>query len=271
MVSQKTVLSNASLNGIGLHSGEEVGIVLEPAEANTGIIFIRDGQQLTASIENVYSSNRSTTLKKFGFSVGTVEHLMAALYGMQIDNVIIRLIGEELPAADGSSLPYVEIIRQAGLKELSEKREVAYLSEPIWISRRDSHFIALPSNKLRITCSVEFNHPIIGNQIISIELDENKFVKELAPARTFGFSHEIEYLRGNGLALGGSEDNAIIVYDDHYSTTLRYKDEIARHKALDILGDISLVGVPLAAHLIAIKPSHQLNIEMVKKLHEAIH
>jgi UDP-3-O-[3-hydroxymyristoyl] N-acetylglucosamine deacetylase / 3-hydroxyacyl-[acyl-carrier-protein] dehydratase len=271
VVRQQTLRETASFEGIGLHNGNPVRMTLLPAPINTGICFRRidlDGRpEIEAKVDNVGETTRSTTLARGNVKVQTVEHVLAALAGCGVDNAWVELDANEPPIGDGSSRPYVEMIAEAGIVPQAEQREYYQPSAPIEISLADSTMAVFPHDRLKITCTSVDKRGYF-TQFHSLELTPETWERDLAHARTFCFYEEIEYLIRNGLIRGGSLENAIVIRDDAVLTTepLRYPDEFVRHKILDILGDLTLVGRPLHAHVIAIKPSHTLNCEVARQL-----
>jgi len=249
------------------------GIVL-PAEVNNGIYFIRkdipDHKNLIrARWYNVIESQLSTMLANHnGVTVSTVEHLMAALHGSGIDNAQIELDGPEVPIMDGSAEPFIKTMERVGTKDQVVRRNVIWLKKPIEVRDGDKYAILLPSNTSRVTVEIDFPDSIIGSQTRSVELTNNAFRDEISKARTFGFAKDINKLHKRGLALGGSLQNAVLV--DHNGVVnkdgLRFQDEFVRHKILDCIGDLALVGVPILGHLYARKPGHELNTQLLKKL-----
>jgi UDP-3-O-acyl N-acetylglucosamine deacetylase len=198
--------------------------------------------------------------------VSTVEHLLSALSGCAIDNCLIRVEGPEVPALDGSSLPFCVAVEQAGFLEQDEERQWFELDEPVWVEQNGSHLLAIPAEQLRVTYGIDFAHPVLGQQIFSAPVTRESYRQEIAPARTFGFLREIEELRRRGLALGGGMDNALVIAEDGYLSPLRFADEPVRHKVLDLLGDLALLGAPLRAHVIGLKTSHGLNVRLVEAI-----
>jgi UDP-3-O-acyl N-acetylglucosamine deacetylase len=267
---QRTIAKPIEIRGRGLHTGKSARVIIHPAEPNSGILFRRIDAEpslfIEASFENIFSSQRRTSLGKNDVVICTVEHLLAALYGMRISNALIEVEGEEIPALDGSSAPFVSLIKAAGLVEQEEKANVVNLKGNIWVKNGEAHILALPYPKLKITYLIDFNHSYASEQIASFVIDEDVFEKEIAPARTFGFEHEVEDLLRNGCALGGSLENAILITNDGPATPLRFEDELVRHKILDLIGDLSLLGSFINCHIIAIKASHSLHLELVKKI-----
>ncbi len=271
MLNQQTLNSAASFSGIGLHSGNRVNMTILPAPANSGIRFRRvdlEGKpEIEARVENVGETNRSTTLAKGNVKIHTVEHVLAALAGYGIDNAVIELDANEPPIADGSSREFCEIIREAGIAPQAEKREVYSPTEPIELETGETTMTLFPDDGFKITCtSADKNGRF--TQFYSTEITPKTWERELSHARTFCFYEEIEHLITNNLIKGGSLENAIVIRDDAVLTTepMRYPEEFVRHKMLDIVGDLSLLGRPIRGHLMAVKPSHATNCEFVRKI-----
>jgi UDP-3-O-[3-hydroxymyristoyl] N-acetylglucosamine deacetylase len=267
---QTTLRSPIQLSGQGMHTGEQGQVTLKPAPANHGIQFERNGVSIPATAEYVANTRRATRLGSGETSLDTVEHLLSALYGLQIDNVIIEAHGPEIPILDGSARPWVRALREAGIEELQETGSPLLLSETVALRDGDSWMVAVPSPTFSITCVTHFDHPLLGTESATFFADPDLYAKEIAPARTFGFIAEVEALRAAGLALGGSLDNALIIFDDHFSDALRVPQECLRHKMLDLWGDLSLVGGRLCAAVTAIKPGHRINTAFAALLAEKI-
>jgi len=267
---QKTIKRQITFSGIGIHSGLNSEVALMPAPENTGIVFLRTDipspVPLPAVISQVSSNTRSTTIGTEPNQVKTIEHLLAAARAFEIDNLNVQINGPELPIFDGSAAQYVNLFEQAGIAEQTGKRKIIELEHPVWFSHKDSIMIALPHNQLEVVCCIDFPHPLVKAQFFSYSLEKISFGWEIARCRTFGFIEEVQALLDKQLALGGSLDNAIIVYPDHYSSPLHFPNELVRHKILDIIGDLYLLGAPLKAKIIAIKPSHSLNHALVKEI-----
>ena len=268
MLYQRTIRRPVELTGVGLHTGEAVRMELSPAPAGTGIIFRLDGTEIKAASENVGDTSYATTLEKGRVKVRTVEHLLAALAGLQVDNIYVDLSGSEVPIMDGSARAFVDAVLQAGLQTLDTRRKYLKIVKAVTVHDGDKSATLLPSPVARITCRIEFNHPLILDQDISLDFDPDTFDQELADARTFGFLRDIEMLEKAGLAKGASLDNAVVVGEAHILNPggLRYPDEFVRHKALDLMGDLSLAGMPLICHAVVDKSGHQLNQRLVRKL-----
>jgi UDP-3-O-[3-hydroxymyristoyl] N-acetylglucosamine deacetylase len=267
---QRTLKQKVSFEGIGLHTGRYSKVHLKPAPRDTGIIFIRTDKELVikASIGSVTDTAFSTTLGYNGIKIRTVEHILAALAGLGIDNLIIEVNGPEIPILDGSSMELTSLILKGGIAKQSKKRPYIRITNPVVLSDGHAEIAALPHNGLRITYRIHFKHHLLGEQNLSLELTEENFAIEIAPARTFGFLKDVEYLKANGFARGGSFDNAIILGEDGIlnSSGLRFKDEFVRHKILDLIGDLSLSGFPIYGHIIANKSGHTTNMKFLKKL-----
>jgi UDP-3-O-[3-hydroxymyristoyl] N-acetylglucosamine deacetylase/3-hydroxyacyl-[acyl-carrier-protein] dehydratase len=271
VLAQQTLRDAVSFSGIGLHSGNDVKMTFLPAPPNTGIRFRRvdlDGKpEVEARIENVTQTNRSTTLAKGNVKVHTVEHVLATLAGYEIDNAIVELDANEPPIADGSARAYCRMIDEAGVVPQSEKREPHQLTEPIELQLGETIMSVFPHDRLKITCTSADKDGRF-TQFYSVEITPESWKRELAHARTFCFYEEIEMLFKSGLIKGGSLENAVVIRDDAVLTTepLRYPEEFVRHKMLDILGDLALVGRPLQGHVIAIRPSHLANCELARQI-----
>jgi len=275
VLNQQTLNRSASFSGIGLHSGNRVNMTILPAPANSGVRFRRvdlDGKpEIEARVENVSETNRSTTLAKGNVRIHTVEHVLAALAGYGIDNAVIELDANEPPIADGSSREFCKIISAAGIVAQAEKREFFTPTEPIELHVGETTMTLFPAENFKITCTSADKQGRF-TQFYSTEVTPQTWEKELAHARTFCFFEEIEFLIKNGLIKGGSLENAVIIRDDAVLTTepLRYPEEFVRHKMLDIVGDLSLLGRPIRGHVITVRPGHAANAELVRKMVEQI-
>jgi len=257
---QKTISRPISLEGIGLHSGEETNIVISPAPANSGLFFLKDGERIPATVDQVAQTKRGTTLK----NIAVTEHLLAAAYGLEIDNLQIEVQGNELPVMDGSALPFVDALETAGIVEQNEEKTSFKLTQKIKVQDNDAWLIAEPYDGLKVDFMVKF--PYLGEQKLSLELSPETFKREIAPARTFGYLEEVEELKAQGLARGASEKNALVLGKEGYLNQPRFPDELVRHKILDLFGDIALLGQSLQAAISANKSGHKLNIELVRRL-----
>lgn len=271
MLSQQTLRKPARLSGSGLHSGNKVSLALLPAQTGSGIRFRRvdlDGKpEIEALVENVADTQRSTTLAKGNIRIHTVEHVLAALAGSGVDNAIIELDSNEPPIGDGSSADIDQAIAKVGLEKQDDPRDPYRLTEPIEVQVGDSHLAAFPHDGFKISCtSADARNRY--TQFLSLDLTPESWRQELARARTFCFYEEIEHLYNNGLIKGGSLENAVVIRDDAVLTNepLRYSNEFVRHKMLDIVGDLSLIGRPLHAHIVATRPGHAANCELARQI-----
>ena len=270
---RKTLSKEVQYNGIGLHKGEQIKMKLIPAK-NGGIVFKRvdleEGRNIISmSIENTFDLTRGTNLKnEFGAEIYTIEHFLSALYIAEITDLVVEIDGNELPIGDGSAKFFLEIIEDAGIQELEEDVEELEIKLPINLTVGDKHIIALPFDGYKITYTIKFNHTFLKSQMLEIVLNRESYKNEIAIARTFGFDYEIEYLKKNNLALGGTLDNAIVVKKDGVLNPngLRFEDEFVRHKILDLIGDLKVLNRPIKGHIIAIKAGHALDIEFAKLL-----
>lgn len=260
---QQTLESSASCTGIGLHTGKRVTLTLRPAKPDTGIVFVRTdlgGVRVRASASNVVDTLLATTLGHRGVRVATVEHVLAALRGLGVDNAAIELDGEEVPIMDGSSAPFVVLIRSAGIKIQPRNRRALVVQRTVRVKDGDKIAELRPADHLRISYTIAFDHPAITTQTFDYIDARGAFERELCRARTFGFLREVEMLQASGLARGGSLDNAVVVDDVAILNEegLRYEDEFVRHKVLDAVGDLSLAGYTLRGHLLAQRAGHAL-------------
>jgi len=267
---QRTIKREVSFRGIGLHTGKFTAVKLKPAPRDTGIVFFRSDRDaiIRASLNSVIDTAFATTLGYDGNKIKTVEHLLAAAAGLGIDNLFVDIDGPEIPVLDGSSTGLVGILLEAGIAKQAKKISFLKILSPV--SYEDTHcrIVALPYEGRRLSYFMSFNHKILGNQDFTVDINEANFATEIAPARTFGFLKDVERLRANGLAKGGSLDNAVIVGDDGILNTsgLRFKDEFVRHKILDAVGDFSLIGMPIEGHIVMEKSGHSANVRFLKRL-----
>jgi UDP-3-O-[3-hydroxymyristoyl] N-acetylglucosamine deacetylase len=271
MRKQYTINEAKSYTGVGLHSGKEVTMVVKPAPEDTGIMFVRTDLPgrpcVPAKVTQVSETRRATTLGFEKAKIHTAEHLLAALSSQGITNLLIEMDSAEPPVADGSALPFIQLIEDAELVEQNNTQRVIKVTEPLWVRDGDRYLVALPYDGYRISCLFVNSHPLIGTQYGDFEVTREIFREAIAPARTIGFMHEVEALQAQGLALGGSLENAVVYDHERLLTPLRFTDELVRHKILDIVGDLSLIG-PIEAHIIAAKSSHALNTELARRIHE---
>lgn len=275
-LSQKTINSKISCNGIGLHSGANASMTLMPAPPNSGIVFKRidldeSVNLVKADYRNVVETRLGTTIaNKAGSKILTIEHLMAAIWGCGIDNLIIELDGPEIPIMDGSSAPFIFLIECAGINIQEEPRHIIEVVNKVRIEENDKFVEVEPSKEFSISLTIEFEHPLIKRQKLDYHSNFNSFKNNVCRARTFGFKHEIDQLLKMGLAKGGSLENAILVDEKGIVNEggLRYEDEFVRHKMLDFIGDIYLSGVHILGHFTAFKTGHTLNNKILHKLLE---
>jgi UDP-3-O-[3-hydroxymyristoyl] N-acetylglucosamine deacetylase/3-hydroxyacyl-[acyl-carrier-protein] dehydratase len=273
---QRTIASEVTLSGKGLHSGTPVEMVLRPATADHGVVFRRtdlDGApEIPASHERVVEVERQTVLGDGDVRVRTVEHLLAATTALGIDNLVVELDSEEPPAADGSAAPFVKLIERAGIETLKSDTAAWTCTTPFMVTEGDSRYAVLPDERFVLSVSIEFDHPLIGRQYASHEVGSDLFTREICPARTFGFYEDAEKLRAIGLARGADIKNTVVLTGDGLldGVELRYADEFVRHKILDLAGDLALLGHRVRAQIVAERPGHRGNIEVVKAIAEQI-
>lgn len=268
---QRTLCKEVSCSGIGLHSGRKVHLTLKPAPINHGIKFSRkdlpDNPTIPARFNCVVDTSLATVIGMDGVIVSTVEHLMACLAGLSVDNVMVELDSYEVPVMDGSAGPFTRMILEAGIREQEAERHFFVLKEPIELEQDGKFVGAYPDTTFKITCNIEFEHHLIRKQTCSIEVVDHIFEREISKARTFGFLHEVEYMKRYGLARGGSLDNAVVIDKSEILNEegLRYQDEFVRHKLLDCIGDFSLLGMPILGHIITKKSGHAFNHAFLEK------
>jgi UDP-3-O-[3-hydroxymyristoyl] N-acetylglucosamine deacetylase/3-hydroxyacyl-[acyl-carrier-protein] dehydratase len=269
---QRTIKTQVCLTGVGVHTGNKTRLVFTPAPPDTGVKFVRTdlpgSPEVPALARNVSDVRRGTTIACGGAEVHTVEHVLAAIRGCGLDNVVVELDANEPPVGDGSAFAYVRMIRSAGMEEQAVPRRELVLKEPVWVAKDNAAIAVIPAPQFRISYTMDFKHPTLPAQFVSFLLTEETFEREIAPGRTFCFYHEIEYLVAQGLIKGGSLENAVVIGDGviYSKERLRFPDEFARHKVLDIIGDLCLVGKYLRAHVIAMRSGHELNVEVARRL-----
>jgi len=274
MINQRTLKNVIRATGVGLHTGEKVYLTLRPAAVDTGVVFRRVDLdpvvELSAKPDRVGDTRLSTALQQGEVSVSTVEHLMSALAGLGIDNVYVELTSPEVPIMDGSAAPFVFLVQSAGVIEQNAPKEFIRVTKPIKVEQDDKWATFEPFEGFKVSFAIDFDHPIFAKspQRATVDFSTTSFVKEVSRARTFGFMHEVEALREAGLALGGSHDNAIVM--DSYTILnddgLRYEDEFVKHKILDAIGDLYLLGHPLIGAFSAYKSGHALNNKLLRAL-----
>lgn len=268
---QTTISKTIKISGIGLHTGVDVNLALKPAPPNTGYIFVRtdlDNFEIPASVEYISHCSYATTLLRKGVLLSTCEHLLAALRGSNVDNCFIELDNIEIPIMDGSSENFIELIEKAGIAELNAGRRFLQIKQKVSFEQGDRKMSIEPADKYEIECLIDFPHPFINRQTYNFTFKNGSFGREIASARTFGFTAEIEMLRKANLALGGSLDNAIVLTPDGMLNEhpLRYADEFVRHKILDIIGDLALLGMPILGKINAEKSGHSVHASLMSKL-----
>jgi len=269
---QRTLKSEIGCTGIGLHSGEKVNIHIRPAPCDTGIRFVRTDlaghPMIEARFDNVSDTTLATTIGLNGCRITTIEHLMAAFYGLGVDNAVVELQGSEVPIMDGSSAPFVFLLKSAGIKEQSAPKKFIVVKKALKLDDGNRSICVYPSNELKITYMIDFQHPLLRNQEYVLRFSGGDFVREISRARTFGFLRDVETLKANGLAKGGSLDNAVVIDDFRIINEdgLRFKDEFVRHKILDFIGDLSLIQFPIIGHFVVTKSGHFLNQQMLGML-----
>ncbi|MCS6837688.1 MAG: UDP-3-O-acyl-N-acetylglucosamine deacetylase [Bdellovibrionaceae bacterium] len=272
MILQKTIRASVVTEGVGLHTGEQCHLILRPALPNTGVVFVRQKgkgyETLPALSEYIVDTRFASTLGKGEFRISTVEHCLCAVSALRIDNLILELVGPEIPIQDGSSLFFLEALKKVGLVEQPVPRKYWVIHSPIEVVDGERWARVEPYPGLRLSVTIDFPHPQIGQQTIDLDINEVTFSQEIAAARTFGFLKDAERLQAQGLARGGSLRNAIILDDNAILNPegLRWPDEFVRHKALDALGDLSLLGAPLMGYLKVFKAGHDLMAQLVKKI-----
>jgi UDP-3-O-[3-hydroxymyristoyl] N-acetylglucosamine deacetylase len=274
MLKQRTLKKQVSATGVGLHSGEKVTLTLKPAAIDTGIVFKRTdlpgAPTIQAQPDAVRDTRMCSALEQNGARVATVEHLMSALAGLGVDNVIVEITASEIPIMDGSSGPFIFLLQQAGITEQNSPKKFIKIKKLIEVIEGDKWVKFEPYHGFKMDFTIDFAHPVFENsgQNVKIDFADNSYIKEISRARTFGFMHEVEYLRANGLARGGSLDNAIVLDEYRVLNTdgLRYQDEFAKHKVLDAIGDLYMLGHPLLGAFTAYKSGHALNNALLRAL-----
>lgn len=269
---QRTLAKSVSCAGVGVHSGRRVNLTLHPARPNHGIKFVRADlpgrPTITAHFRRVVDTSLATVLGEDGVIVSTVEHLMAALAGLGVDNALVELDNYEMPIMDGSAGPFAELILSAGIRKLFSPRFFFTIKSPIELKEGDRFVGLYPGTDFSVSCHIDFSHELIGKQTLEMAVTPQRFAREIAPARTFGFYHEVAYLKRFGLARGGSLDNAVVIGPDGIMNPdgLRYPDEFVRHKVLDCIGDFSLLGMPILGQVVAYRSGHAFHHAFLEKI-----
>ncbi|MFH1784234.1 MAG: UDP-3-O-acyl-N-acetylglucosamine deacetylase [bacterium] len=272
---QRTIAKPVTYTGVGVHTGSKTSMTFKPADINTGVKFVRvdlpGSPEIEANIDHVSGVERGTTINQGDAKIHTTEHILSALCGLGIDNIIVEMDANEPPVFDGSALPVVEKLKKTGIVEQDAPKNYIIPEETIELFENGAQLIVLPDTKFKISCTIDYDHPVLKTQYNSFVMDPATFEKEIAPARTYCFDYEIETLKKRGLAKGGNLDNAVVIGEEGiHNTNLRFPDEFVRHKILDLMGDLYLLGRPLKAHIIAIKCGHPSNIKLARKIKEVM-
>lgn len=267
---QKTIRQEVACRSIGLHSGRKVGMVIRPAEVDEGIVFVRTdvkgGNAVKANLHNVRDTTLATTLGLNGVTVATVEHLLSAFRGMGVDNAVVEVDAPEVPIMDGSAKPFVDLLKEAGISIQGKGKDLLVVKKEVAVAEGGGRAMLLPAPEFRITYEIEFDHPAIGRQ--SCNFVDGSYEQDICAARTFGFLKDVEYLQAKGLALGGSLKNAVVLDEKRIINKegLRFPDEFVKHKVLDAIGDLSLMGIPIIGHFVAVRSGHRLNYLLLREL-----
>ena len=275
MRQQQTIQRPVTCTGVGLHCGRQVSLTLAPAPPDTGIVFIRTDlsakQWVPAAIANVRPTLLSTTVGVDGVQVQSIEHLLAAAAGLGIDNLYVEVDAPELPALDGSATPFVALLQEAGVAAQARYRSYLKIVSPIDVTEGDKHIVVRPASTTSVTYTIDYDHPLIRRQAYTYDWSCDSFVLDIAPARTFGFLREVEALWDAGLGLGGSLHNTLILSEEGLLNEggLRYRDEFVRHKILDLVGDMTLLGMPVVGEILAIRSGHALHARLVSRILES--
>jgi UDP-3-O-[3-hydroxymyristoyl] N-acetylglucosamine deacetylase len=274
MVKQRTLKSSVSVTGVGLHSGEKVTLSLRPGAINSGVMFrrvdVKPVEEIFARAHLVHDTRLSTCMEQNGVRIATIEHLMSALAGLGIDNVVVEMDGAEVPIMDGSAGTFIFLLQSAGIVEQSAPKKFIRIKKTVEVKQGDKWVKFEPYNGYKLTFTINFAHPVFANtkQHVTLDLDEHAYVRDISRARTFGFMQDVEYMRSQGLALGGSLDNAIVM--DEYRVLnadgLRFEDEFVKHKVLDAIGDLYLLGHPVIGAFSGFKSGHALNNALLREL-----
>ncbi|MHB8828417.1 MAG: UDP-3-O-acyl-N-acetylglucosamine deacetylase [Syntrophales bacterium] len=272
MFLQRTVKNEIACKSVGLHSGRKIEMVIRPAGVDEGIVFVRTDlparNKIKADVHNVVDTTLATTIGSNGVTVSTVEHLMSAFSGMGVDNALVEIDASELPIMDGSAQPFVELLKNVGTRSQGKVKKLLVVKNKVAVSDGVGTAMFIPSAEFEITYDIEFNHKDIGFQSYHFKFSDVSYEEEIGAARTFGFLRDVEYLQARGLALGGSLKNAIVLDENRIINKegLRFPDEFVRHKILDSIGDLALLGIPIIGHFVASKSGHRLNNLLLKEL-----
>lgn len=268
---ETTIQRPVEASGVGLHHGVPVSIRILPAPPGSGIVFIRTDLQhfaIPASWRHVAKVSYATSLMRQGVLISTTEHLLSSFYSMGVDNAVVEINNLEVPILDGSSQPFVELIRKAGLRTYRRRRRFLRIRRPVSVEGNGKRITIVPSDRFLLTCEVFFDHPLVGRQTLELEVTPDSYAREIASARTFGFAHELDQMRNMGLIRGASLENAVCFENGRVLNPggLRFHDECCRHKALDLIGDLALIGRPLLGHVIAERAGHAMHVALVAKI-----
>jgi UDP-3-O-[3-hydroxymyristoyl] N-acetylglucosamine deacetylase len=272
MYLQRTLKKEVACTSIGLHTGRKVNMTIRPAGVDAGIVFIRkdlaNHNVIKADMYNVSDTHLATTIGNNGTRVSTVEHLLSAFSGMGLDNAIVEVDAPEIPIMDGSALPFVNMLKNVGTKVQGKGKKLLVITQPVSVSDGDGEAMFLPAPGFEITYKIDFQHPLISEQSYHVVFSDVAYEQEICSARTFGFLKDVEYMQAKGLALGGSLKNAVVLTEDKIINKegLRFPDEFVKHKILDAIGDLSLLGMPIIGHFMAYKSGHKLNNLLLKEL-----
>jgi UDP-3-O-[3-hydroxymyristoyl] N-acetylglucosamine deacetylase len=268
---ETTVQRPVEASGVGLHSGVPVNIRILPAPPSTGIVFLRtdlDNFSVPASWRYVARVSYATSLMRQGVLISTTEHLLSVFYSMGVDNAFVEIDNLEVPILDGSGRPYVDLLSAAGLKSYRRRKRFLRIRRPVTVEAGSKRITILPADRFLLTCDVYYDHPLIRHQSLDLEVTPERYAQEIAPARTFGFAHELDQMRDMGLIRGASLSNAVCFDRDRVVNPegLRFPDECCRHKALDLIGDLALIGKPLLGHVIAERAGHAMHTALVARI-----
>jgi UDP-3-O-[3-hydroxymyristoyl] N-acetylglucosamine deacetylase len=272
MYFQRTVQKEIGCASIGLHTGRKVNMKIKPAGVDEGIVFVRrdlsNNNVIKADLNSVFDTHLATTIGTNGTRVSTVEHLLSAFSGMGLDNAVVEVDAPEVPIMDGSALPFVNMLKNVGTRLQGKGRKLLVINKKVSVSDGDGEAMLLPSPEFKITYKIDFQHPLISEQSYHVVFSDLTYEKEICAARTFGFLKDVEYLQAQGLALGGSLKNAVVLTEKEIVNKegLRFPDEFVKHKILDAVGDLSLLGMPIIGHFVAYKSGHKLNNLLLKEL-----
>lgn len=264
-VCRQTVGSAVTFTGVGVHTGASATVRVQPADPGMGVVFLCEGgKRVPATVESVTDCRRSTVLGP----VSTVEHLLAAVSSLQLSDLLIEVEGPEIPILDGSARPFYEALQQAGIRPYEQKIEMFHVKHPVIVAEGQVLVMALPAEEPVFEYALDYAHPLLGYQHVEFRPSPGNFRDQLAPARTFALWEEVQPLWDKGLAKGGSLENALVVYQDRYSTPLRLELEPVRHKCLDLVGDVSLFGRPIVGRILAVRAGHRWHVELVRRLRQ---